>query len=111
MFYTFSQNNSGGDFIINDKVAEWVIIEADSADEANDIAEGVGIYFDGCENGYDCDCCGDRWYRQYDDEGTETPQIYGRPVVGEGHFGYLRRNAIIYYKKGVVETVKGSKES
>lgn len=111
MFYTFSQNNSGGDFDIDDKVAEWVIIEADSADEANDIAEGVGIYFDGCENGYDCDCCGDRWYRQYDYEGTETPEIYGRPVVGEGHFGYLRRNAIIYYKNGVVETVKGSKDS
>ena len=46
-FYTFSQNNSGGDFIIDDDVAEYVIIEADNGDEALNIAENVGLYFNG----------------------------------------------------------------
>ena len=56
MFYDFWQNNSGGKFIINDKVAPIVWIEARNASEANAIAESIGIIFDeGCE------CCGDRW--------------------------------------------------
>ena len=109
MFYTFNQNNSGGDFIINDNVAEWVIIEADSADDANDRAERIGIYFDGCADGYDCSCCGDRWYRQWRNDGTETPEIYDRPVVEEGNFGFLRHSAIIYYKNGSKVQVSGKR--
>ena len=30
--------------------------------DANDIAQGNGIYFNGVADGIDCDCCGDRWY-------------------------------------------------
>jgi hypothetical protein len=75
MFFTYHQNNSGGSFV----GPQFVIIEADSASEANYIAENhpdSPIYFDGCEAERDCKCCGDRWYRTYDD-GTEKPQIYG----------------------------------
>ena len=43
------------------KVSEHVLIEADSSDEANVIAETKGIYFDGVNSGEDCPCCGDRW--------------------------------------------------
>ena len=68
MFYTFSQNNSGGSFDIDHMLAHFVIIEADTAEEANTIAESVGIYFNGCDEGMDCDCCGDRWYSQWDDK-------------------------------------------
>ena len=56
MFYVYRQNNSGGSFrppAIN------VIVEAPSAAEADTIAEGLGLYFDGAG---DCPCCGDRWY-------------------------------------------------
>ena len=57
MFYVYRQNNSGGSFrppAIN------VIVEASSAVEADSIAEGVGIYFDGRPG--DCiSCCGYRW--------------------------------------------------
>jgi hypothetical protein len=35
MFYEFDQNNSGGRFIVNDKVTVSVFIEADSPEEAN----------------------------------------------------------------------------
>lgn len=83
MFFTYNQNNSGGSFTY-DKVwgiSEYVIIEADSADEANDIAEGIGLYFDGCADGMDCECCGDRWYRAWDDEdGEDEPSVYGKPI-------------------------------
>jgi hypothetical protein len=61
-YFRFRQNNSGGSFIKNAKVDVLVIIQAKDAAQANDRAEEVGIYFNGCEKGYDCECCGDRWY-------------------------------------------------
>lgn len=75
-FYHFHQNNSGGSFKINDDVAINVIIEATSAAQANGRAQEIGIYFDGCDSGEDCSCCGDRWYRVDDGDGTLTPSIY-----------------------------------
>lgn len=75
-YFHFSQNNPGGSFVIDEKVAHHVIIQAHSAGEANRLALGVGIYFDGCSSGTDCNCCGDRWYRT-GGEGDETPLIYG----------------------------------
>jgi hypothetical protein len=78
MFYTFSQNNSGGFF---KPPAIHVIVEADSAKEANEIAEENGLYFDGVRDGVDCSCCGDRWSDMWGDEkGDEIPMIYGEPV-------------------------------
>lgn len=75
MYYTYHQNNSGGAFILNDQVTYIVIIEAKSAFEADRKAEDIGIYFNGCEDGQDCSCCGDRWYPT--DKGSKTPEIYG----------------------------------
>lgn len=77
-FFTYSQNNSGGVFC---EPAKYVIIEADSADEANRIAEDNGLYFDGCMTGSDCSCCGDRWYRAYDGEGEDKPMIYSDEIA------------------------------
>lgn len=78
-FFTYCQNNSGGYDI---GPAQYVIIEATSADEANRIAESdAGIYFDGVSTGHDCSCCGDRWREQWDiDDGYEMPTIYGDPL-------------------------------
>lgn len=63
-FFEFNQNNSGGTFITDASrgIGEYVIIEAADAKEANSLAQQKGLYFDGCESGQDCDCCGDRWY-------------------------------------------------
>lgn len=63
--YEFSQNNSGGGFEENDKICHTVVIQAGSAKEANKKAEELGVYFDGCDKGLDCSCCGDRWYEVY----------------------------------------------
>ena len=81
-FFTYMQNNSGGSFEIDDDVAKVVVIEAVNAVTANDTAVNVvGIYFDGCDKGIDCECCGDRWNPMYDDyDGTDTPTVYGQPL-------------------------------
>ncbi|MHC8516834.1 DUF7296 family protein [Sporosarcina sp. ITBMC105] len=61
-FYEYQQNNSGGGFDVDDKICHRVLIEAISAEDADEKAQEMGIYFDGVERGIDCDCCGDRWY-------------------------------------------------
>lgn len=80
MFYTFRQNNSGGSFVQNNKVGIYVIIEADSNKQANNRAEEIGIYFNGCDDGIDCNCCGDRWSRQYEEKGDIEPKIYDKTI-------------------------------
>ena len=77
MFYTYSQNNSGGSFIVDDTVCQYVIIEADDYALANDLAEYKGIYFNGCDDDIDCPCCGDRWSAAWKNDGTDQPLIYG----------------------------------
>jgi hypothetical protein len=61
-FYEITQNNSGGSFITDDKLCHRLYIEAVSEDEALRIAEDLGCYWNGCDEGVDCPCCGDRWY-------------------------------------------------
>jgi len=90
-FYEFNQNNSGGSFHFDEEagITHFVIVEANNANQANALAEAIGIYFDGCNDGRDCDCCGDRWYEQWrEDAGNDVPSIYGEPVV----------NATAYHK-------------
>ncbi|ANT41068.1 hypothetical protein BI024_gp64 [Streptomyces phage Nanodon] len=79
-FFEYNQNNSGGSFDRDHSagISHYVIIEADSAIEANAKAEVIGLYFDG--EG-DCSCCGDRWYEAWsDDKGEAVPSVYGTPV-------------------------------
>lgn len=75
-FYHFRQNNFGGSFKIDDDVAINVIIEATSAKQANGKAQEIGIYFDGCDTGKDCECCGDRWHRVDESDATLAPMIH-----------------------------------
>ena len=79
-FYHFNQNNSGGRFVRTEALDHHVFIEAASQDEAVAKAESIGIYFDGCDSGSDCPCCGDRWSVPYGDP-TAQPEVYGE-VVG-----------------------------
>lgn len=87
-FHEFNQNNSGGDFLFDEDrgISHLVIVEADSVEEANRRAEGIGLYFDGCSTGQDCPCCGDRWseawaYGDTAETGDPVPSHYGRPLV------------------------------
>ena len=76
-WYRYHQNNSGGshEYDPSRGTSVDVYIEADSADEANERAREIGLYFDGVDDGWDCDCCGDRWYEETypEDDGFEPP--------------------------------------
>lgn len=61
-FFEFSQNNTGGSFVTDSKLCHRLFIEASSEDEAISKAEDLGCYWNGVDEGYDCECCGDRWY-------------------------------------------------
>lgn len=101
MFYTYRQNNSAGYFVRDENVDVYVIIEADSADEANAKALDIGLYFNGCHTGQDCSCCGDRWYEPWDD-GTVEPTIYDQPAgVKILDHWYEGGRAIVYYEDGL----------
>ena len=111
-FYHFNQNNSGGVFVRDEHVCHHVIIEANDHVEANSKAVGIGIYFNGCETGDDCGCCGDRWSSQWGGDGERSPHIYGKPIeetndmftpVGEVY-------ARVYYRDGEVREYKRQSE-
>ena len=98
-FFTYRQNNSGGDFVVDDNVNVYTIIEANDSTEADMIAESVGIYFNGCEDGLDCDCCGDRWGRAWD-EGDAVPSHYGEPLPQNDAGAYIPdKDTVIHYYK------------
>lgn len=106
MFYTFRQNNSGGSFDIDESrgIGEWVIIEAQSYDEAIIIAESIGIYFDGVECGLDCECCGDRWSRWCDE--NDEPLIYGQEISElKKEWFYVNSAIYIHYNNGDIVRV------
>ena len=73
-FYEFSQNNSGGSFITDNNLCHRLLIEATTYEGAIKKAKEMGVYFDGCETGQDCSCCGDRWYEPND---KKFPLTYG----------------------------------
>ena len=110
MFHTFNQNNSGGSFDHNTNIRHYVIVEGNDRDDIIRRAEGVGIYFNGCDSGMDCTCCGDRWYTPWDGAYLDTvPSLYGKPVKvrdsdDKTFIGFLARDkgsdVVIHYKDG-----------
>ena len=101
MFYTINQNNSGGYYIVNEEVAEFVSVEANSPEEAEDkLNRIVEDYSEFCE------CCGERWYvDMYGKKGTEKPMIYDMPYDNCTDTFWNRGDIVIYYLDGRVEKV------
>ena len=113
MWFNFDQNNSGGNFIVNDNVTHRVIIEADSEEEAIEIGENLGMYWDGCDIGVDCPCCGDRWYcapSQIDKtkEGFSIEE-YAQNLADS--WGWCTPDIYIYYKNGKKTSIYSNKTS
>jgi len=100
MFYTFTQNNSGGFDIRNDYISEYVIVEGDDYSDIIHRALDVGIYFNGVRENIDCECCGDRWSKPSDDDDLDTvPAVYGKsvkPLVDKSNTS----NVVIHYQNG-----------
>lgn len=106
-FFTFNQNNSGGSFD-HDRhsgIGYNVVIEAIDEKDALRRAEDIGLYFNGCDTGMDCSCCGDRW-SDWLDEGTEFPESYGKPV--KGGWGIP---SYIHYLDGTIEECPDEKNT
>lgn len=104
-FYTYNQNNSGGYFVEDEKhgVCETIIIEAENASSAyfklNEIGKNVDGFWDFCN------CCGERWWDENDDdEGTETPTIYGEKIEGMTK-DMFREKCFIHYFDGEIKKV------
>lgn len=91
-FYEFDQNNSGGGFVIDEEVGigPRVWIQAFDANEANVIAERLGLYFDGVDDDMDCECCGDRWLEasEYDGEDVLNLNEYDGGIWGPAFVHY-----------------------
>lgn len=81
-FFNFHQNNTGGSFDYDESagISVNVIIEADNDDDADIKLIRIGGYFDGCDDGRDCSCCGDRWYRSHESDGKDVPKVYSDEV-------------------------------
>lgn len=103
MYYTLAQNNSGGSFDFNEEygITYFIIIECDSK---YDIEKRIEEILDYPNRGGDCPCCGDRWDSFiWDDELSEEPQVYGRPIEKtiNKYFGFEAGKQIcIHYKDG-----------
>jgi hypothetical protein len=96
-WYVFNQNNSGGHFVVNDSVSEFVFIQACNARHAITLAK------DFLDNSDSCECCGDRWsFWVEDGHGTEQPTIYGKPYT-EHFSGWVEDFARLHYIDGRVE--------
>ena len=101
MFYTIDQNNSGGYFIRNEYVDEFVIVEANTPYEAvyklNKIVEDYSEY---------CECCGERWSYDVDDFNSvsEQPTLYNKPI--KDYRSWWDGSVIIYYLDGRKEKVE-----
>lgn len=98
MFFTFSQNNSGGYYEEDDVATHYVIIEATDYKDANKIAEDKGLF------DYSwCECCGERFLSMWDDDdGSEFPMIHNKSVESYKSYGdgvYAR----VFYKDGSVK--------
>lgn len=113
-FFEFRQNNSYGSFRFHREagISVHVIIEADSAEEANMRAEAIGLYFDGVERGIDCLCCGDRWDAFFlCEEGDPVPSCYGIPIEEYLPVMYWmggKPEAFIHYKDGRIVPALGA---
>lgn len=94
MFFKFRQNNSGGEF---DTTMPYIMyVEVPTARVADAIAEDHGVYFNGCETGVDCECCGDRWSSAWEGEVTANPEV-GDPAENGPVWVIRRDNTVTRY--------------
>lgn len=108
-FWTFNQNNSGGSFDFDEKagITHIVIVEAENKEDATIRAESIGLYWDGCADGRDCECCGDRWSPPWsEDDGKPEPMYYDQPVANAtGFITWMEpgKEIAVHYQNGDIK--------
>jgi hypothetical protein len=110
-FYEWKQNNSGGRFFVDENLSNRVVIEADTYYKAEAKAFDLGIYYDGVEEGHDCECCGDRWYggEELKDKDLQgyTLDEYLQDLADK--YGWEDPDIIVHYADGTKKTFTGRK--
>ena len=107
-YFDFTQNNSGGGFNRDENLGDHVLIAAKDANDANERLMRLGGYFDGVDDGTDCDCCGDRWYRAWrTEQGTEEPLICEMLIpVYMQQFRWPGKQIVVHHADGFKDTYK-----
>ena len=98
-WFRFSQNNSGGYFLVNEEVAEDVYVQAKNAEHAADRA--AVIFFPYREF---CECCGERWPTTAWEGGFDVPTKYDEPA-SEIVADHWQKQARLHHLDGNIETV------
>jgi hypothetical protein len=104
MFYTYRQNNTGGRWL--KEFPHYVIVEADTGMEANQIASDNGVDFE--DTG--CTTCGPRWSPKEEwEQGFEVPSIYSEGDIDLKKLEYVQEwspekdeHAVVLYKCNVM---------
>ena len=92
MWWCFRQNNSGGYFIRNSQVDDCVFVQAKTHNEAMQMVEEA---ID--DNSEWCECCGERWSIEYDDESNPTPMYYSDCAFSKEAGIHSRGGGAIFY--------------
>jgi len=100
-FFYFTQNNSGGYFIIDDFQGEEVVIEAESLEQAKEIFWKLPL------NHEACDCCGDRWSDFLPDE--KESLIVGGEDINNAKDTLFATHFRVHYLNGKIEAYDLSK--
>lgn len=95
-YFVYRQNNSNGEFHINENVTEYVILSAQNACQADVLLQSLGGYFEGVSLRVDCLCCGDRWTRAIEDSALRFPCArFERAFYSVSEFAvYLAKHAV-----------------
>ena len=92
LWFLYDQNNSGGKFIRNDRVGDYLFIQAYDVAEADRIMDSATA-----QDNWWCGCCGLRW-----SPCGELPELHPNEF---NLYGVPERNevAILYYYDGTVK--------
>lgn len=107
--YRFAQNNVGGKFVINNNVAEYVIIEAENSEKATE--KFMSILENNDDSGYGdyCPCCGDRWCYDISEYDVISDDEIAKLITTKSYFSntvveYLNNGKVNRFLKDEVKT-------
>jgi len=103
-FFMWRQNNSGGHFVVDDDLTWRVVIESDDYEQAEIYALGIGVYYDGVDEGRDCRCCGDRWYEGQELDCEDQTLVEHLQEYADD-YGWENPSVIIHYADGTKGTI------
>ena len=105
-FYAHMQNYIAVKFHIDfiAGIFHWVCIEAVAAEETNERALKIGLYFDGALSG-DCKCCGSRWQSVYERDATYTPMAREKSIDEYQRYTF-DQSIFIHYLDGFIELIE-----